>query len=310
MGWIVFTVIMLLIAAATWKIRYGKHPSPRPNNADYMEVDFNLQSGFRVFTWPIIGLWLLASVFMSISVVEAGQLGLVKTFKEYTGTMSPGLHLKAPWQSVEKVNGRVQKATVNLTGGGKGSAVSRETQPVYAKLVVNYRIDLDQSMQLYTDVGPDYYNTIIEPVVQQSFKAITVKYSTVDIAPKREEIRKAARELIDEQLAKHGINVDDLLIKDLNFSKDFVNAIEDKQVATEEAKAAQERVATAKANANAARETARGEADAIEIKGRALKENPQSIELAAIEKLNPNVELIYVPSDGSMILQTPSTGGR
>lgn len=297
--WIVFSILFLIAAFATRKLRWNEEAKP-------------------LISYGLLGFWALVTVLLSINTVPAGHIGLVKTFAEYTGKQQPGLHLKAPFQTVDKVDGRVLKATVSLTGGKKGSAVSIETQPVYATLVVNYQLELDHATKLYNDVGEDYYAKIVEPVVQQAFKAVTVEYKTIDIAPKREAIREKVRAAIDDQLKAYGIDVKDLLIKNLDFSNAFVNAIEKKQVATEDAKAAAERVAIAKADADSAVATARGKADsavvaargeakAISIKGAALRQNPNSLQLAWIEKINPGVQTIYLPSGSSNLIQIPQT---
>lgn len=263
------------------------------------------KANLKPFALGTVGLWALVTLLCSVNQIEAGKIGLVRTFGEFTGQQSPGLNFKAPFQSVTEVDGRILKHRIEMSGGDKGSAVSKETQPVYAKLEINYQLQLDKARSLYSEVGESYYSRIIEPRVQQAFKAETVKYKTIDIAPQREQIREDVRAALDDALDEYGIDVTALTIRDLDFGQKFMDAIEDKQAATEQAKAAAEKVAIAKANADSAREQARGEADAIAIKGRALAENPQSVELAAIEKLNPNVEVMIVPAN-SPILQLPN----
>lgn len=292
MAWIVATVVVALVFLALMKVNFG------PGN----EGDTQVARGGGV---ALLVLWLIGSGLASAYTIEAGHIGLVKTFKQYTGQSGPGLHLKAPWQGVDEVNGRVQRQTITMNGGEAGSAVSKETQPVFAQLTVNYQVELDKARNLYTDVGEEYYRAIIEPRVQQSFKAITVKYATADIAPNREEIRAAAKEILTSQLEPYGIRVNDLLIKDLDFSDAFLHAIEDKQVAGQEALAATARVAKSKAEAEQRIADAHGKAESTRIEGQALQTNPEVLQLRAIEKLNPNVQVIYLPSDTKLFVNSP-----
>lgn len=302
MGWIVFTILAVVAFAATWKLRivttensYGGTVRSYVRSSD----------GFPIVAFPIVVAYAIFTLLLSVNTIEAGHIGLVRTFGEYTGQQSPGLNFKAPYQSVDEVNGRVQKASVSMTGGDHGSAVSKETQPVYAQITVNYQIELNEARELYSNVGENYYHAIIEPRVQQAFKAITVKYATADIAPHREEIRDQAKTILERQLHPFGITVNDLLIKNLNFSKAFIHAIEEKQVAGQKALAAEARVATSKAKAQQRIATAEGKARATQIEGSAIKLNPQILELRRIEKLNPNVQVIYLPSDTNMLLNAP-----
>lgn len=294
MLYITLAVILLLTAGALAKIKFATRTF---TGSGYENVEVTLRR------WALVplGLLVLLTGACSINQIEAGKIGLVRTFGEFTGQQSPGLNIKAPYQSVVEVDGRILKRTINMTGGEKGSAVSKETQPVYAKLELNYQLQLDKARTLYSEVGEDYYSRIIEPRVQQAFKAESVKYRTIDIAPKREEIREAVRSALDKQLDEYGIDVVALTVRDLDFGQKFMAAIEDKQAATEQAKAAQEKVAIAKAEADSAREKARGEADAITIKGRALEQNPQSVELAAIEAFNKNVEVMVLPANSPLL---------
>jgi prohibitin 2 len=99
--------------------------------------------------------------------------------------------------------------------------------------------------------------------------------------------------------------VADFLIEDLDFAPEFVAAITDKQVATQQAEAARAKVEQAKQEAQQAIETARGEAESIRVRGQALRQNPEILQLEAINKLNPEVQTIYLPSGGNLLFNMP-----
>jgi regulator of protease activity HflC (stomatin/prohibitin superfamily) len=284
-------------------------------------------AGPVVLKWPLYataaaaaGLWLVITLFAyTFATVEAGHVGLVKTFSDYTGTMDPGFNTKLPWQSVDEANVRVQSHTILMDGqAGRGSAVSLETQPVYATVTLNYALDPTEVLVLYRTVGSAYYDSIIAPRVAQVFKSETVKYRTIDVAPNREKIRGVVQAELDRQLDDYGVHVVDFLINDLDFAPEFVRAITEKQVATQTAEAAREKVRQAEFEAQQSVETARGEAEsqliaaraeaeATRLLGRALAENPNVLQLRAIEKLNPNVQTIYLPSGNDFILNLPQS---
>jgi regulator of protease activity HflC (stomatin/prohibitin superfamily) len=118
---------------------------------------------------------------------------------------------------------------------------------------------------------------------------------------------------LDTQLDRYCIDITDVLLDDLDFDKEFSDAIVEKQVATQTALAARERVQTAKAEADQVIERARGEAQSINIKGRALRANPQVLDLTAIETFNDNVQIIYTPPGGNILLAPTGitrTGGQ
>ena len=246
------------------------------------------------------------TVGMSFAQVNAGNIGVVKAFGECNGTMQPGIHGKAPWESVDEVDTKTQKLVVEMDLE-QGSAVSSETQPVFATVVVNYRLEPEQVPALVcSDVGLDFESKVIEPRVRQVFKAETVQYKTVDVAPAREQIRTNVQVTLDGQLEDFGIIVQDTLIENLGFAPEFLQAIEDKQVATQNALEAQERVQQAVHEAEQKVKAAEGEARALEEKARAIRENPEVLQLEYIQKLNPNVEVIYLPNDAAPLIQLPA----
>lgn len=304
MLWFIFTVITALVVAGAFLYSAGA-PSVRADGTGVLR-GYGRGPGYALAGLSL-AIWVLLTIFFFLfTTVEAGHVGLVKTFSNYTGTMQAGWNLKAPWQSVEESDIRVQSHRILMDGeSGHGAAVSAETQPVYAVVTINYQLDPSHVLELYKTVGPHYYESIIEPRVQQVFKSKTVEYRTVDVAPNREEIRRNTQQSLDAQLEAYGIRVSDFLINDLDFAPAFVDAITEKQVATQRAEAARAKVEQAKAEADQAVATAEGEAKSISIKGKALRENPEIIQLTAIEKLNPNVQTIYLPESGNFIFNVP-----
>lgn len=249
--------------------------------------------------------WIIFTVFMTFATVPAGHVGLVREFNDYVGTMSPGVNMKVPWQSVEDANVRVQSKKVYMDGtNGTGSAVSAETQPVFAVVTLNFSVRPDCVVDLYRTVGGRYFDSIVEPRVQQVFKAQTVEYRTIEVAPSREEIRVQVQGTLDAQLDRFCIDVEDFLINNLDFADEFSKAIERKQVATQDALAAQEKVRQAEAEARQRIAQAEGEAEALRLKAQAIRDNPELIQLTMVERLSDKVQVILVPQGGNFLFDT------
>jgi cytochrome c-type biogenesis protein CcmH/NrfG len=84
----------------------------------------------------------------------------------------------------------------------------------------------------------------------------------------------------------------DVFVNNVGYSEAYTNAIEAKQVQVQAALAAQAKVAQARAEAEQAVAQAKGEAEAISLRGKALHNNPEVLRLEAIDKLNPNDQVI------------------
>jgi regulator of protease activity HflC (stomatin/prohibitin superfamily) len=259
-------------------------------------------------------LWLLwAGIhtgFASTKQIEAGHVAIVYQFGEIVGQKGEGLQFIAPWQSIRTENIRVQRARFENI-----NAFSQETQDVFINATVNYSVSPGAVQNLYRTVGPNWFDTLVQPRINNYFKEEVVKFQTVDVAPNRESIRQTVRSRLDLDLQQFSVTVNDLLIDDIDFRPEFKEAIEQKQIATQDALREQERIEQRRAEAQQAIEVANGEAEAIKIRadaqasaneviGKSLTD--QVIQFAAVQSLSDNIQIALIPS-GAGILLDPAT---
>ena len=258
----------------------------------------------------VVGGW---GAFRSFHPVNAGHVLVVRQFGEIVGQRGDGFQTIAPWQSAEEVSTQVESQRFQMddrTGGAEGTilsgpAISEETQPVYAVVTLNYRVSDKAVQNLYTDVGSTYFEKVVAPRVFQVFKNETVKFKSVAVAPNREQIRRAVQNELDVQLESFSIDVVDFLINDLDFPKEFTEAIERKQVATQDALAARQKVEQSKAEAQQEIERARGQAQAQRLRASSLTDRNLQFEALQILKEAPP-QIVFLPAGQGNLLD-PST---
>jgi len=253
---------------------------------------------------PII--WAVWTMVASVHLVEAGHVGVVYTFGDVTGQVGAGLQLTAPWQNVRVASTQVQRQRFEQV-----NAFSEETQDLFITATLNYEVSPNAIQELYRNVGPSWFDRLVESRVLQIFKDTTVRYKSVNIAPAREEIRGLVRDRLKTELAPFSIDVVDLLIEDIDFNPEFKEAIERKQIATQDAQTAQNRVAEARFKAQQQVETAKGEAQSTLVRATAQARankllarslTNQVIQYEAVQRLSPNVTTVLLPSDSSFLL--------
>lgn len=229
--------------------------------------------------WPRIigcgvGVLLAAGIALSsFTVVSAGHTGVVSTFGEVSeDVLQEGLHFKAPWQKVTKMDNRIVKLEVST------AAFSSDLQTVSVNLAVNYRVDTSKSYSIVKNLGTKYEDVMITPAVNEVMKSIMAQYTAEQSITNRNVISAALLEELNAKLADSGIHVSDINIIDFDFSDIYVAAIESKQVAEQEklrAKIEQEQLTMEKESdaarrvidAQAAAEVARIEAEAAAYAG-------------------------------------------
>lgn len=267
-------------------------------------------------------LWVGAhTALTALKPIEAGSVGVVYQFGEIVGQKGEGLQFIAPWQELRTESIKVQRKRFDNISG-----FSRETQDVIVSTTLNYRVDPAAVQNLYRTVGPNWFDTLVEPRINQFFKAETVKYNTVDIAPNREQIRLDVQAKLDADLRQFSITVEDLLIDNIDFTSEFKQSIEEKQIAAQNALREQERISqrqaeaqqgieSAKGQAEQERQRAQGSADAIRIRAEAQAEanrlldaslTQQVIQWLAVDKLADDLDIALLPSGQGVIID-PAT---
>ena len=258
----------------------------------------------------VVGGW---GAFRSFHSVDAGHVLVVRQFGEIVGQRGDGFQTIAPWQTAEDVSTQVESQRFQMddrTGAGEGAiasgpAISEETQPVYAVVTLNYRVSDQAVQELFTDVGSTFFEKVVAPRVFQVFKNETVKFKSVSVAPNREQIRQAVQLELDRQLDGFSIDVVDFLINDLDFPDEFTEAIERKQVATQDALAARQKVEQSKAEAQQEIERARGQAQAQRLRASSLTDRNLQFEALQILKEAPP-QIVFLPAGQGNLLD-PST---
>jgi regulator of protease activity HflC (stomatin/prohibitin superfamily) len=263
------------------------------------------------------GIWLVMTVFLSIHTVGQREAGVVYNFSGTIAgdsTKAPGVVMTAPWQHIKTENVGLQKEVFDFGQGN--AAVSKDQQPITATLVVNVRIEPKDVIALYKTVGPNWKTILLDGRVPQDFKETTAQFTSPEITLNRPKLRTLTLERLRGELCPKSkeepfcIGVADVFVQNVSYSEAYTQAIEAKQVQVQEALKAEAKVAQAKAEAQQAIEKAKGEATAISLRGRALRNNPEVLRLEAIDKLAPSAQVIYCNSGDCPTILGSLTGSK
>ncbi|MCE5195444.1 MAG: prohibitin family protein [Nitrospiraceae bacterium] len=234
---------------------------------------FNL---IKIIFFLVIGLivFLIINPFV---IVGAGERGVVLNFGAVQpNVMNEGLHIRIPiMQKVIKIDVKVHKSQT------EAESVSKDLQDTHSIIAVNYHILPEKANWIYQNIGIGYKERIIDPAVQEVVKAITAKYTAVELITQREKVRYEIKDLLKQRLVGYNIIVDDFSIVNFKFSQQFAQAIESKQTAEQLALKAQRDLERIKIEAEQKIASAKAEAEALRLQ----KENvtPQLIKLRQIE---------------------------
>lgn len=227
-------------------------------SSDSGKAAFRAPKNMRKFVLPVvIVLALLLVLSSTIYEIPAGNIGVVLRFGAVNRVVYPGINAKLPFvERVETMNIRTQKDEVPAT------AMSENLQLVTSLIAVNYHLDGSKAKEVYQNLGTDYANIVVAPAIQNTFKAVTAKFDAEELITKRDEVRLVAEEELTKQLARYNIIVENFNIVNFDFSDEYQNAIEAKQVAQQQVETAKQKLAQAEIEAQTEVARAQGQADA------------------------------------------------
>jgi regulator of protease activity HflC (stomatin/prohibitin superfamily) len=158
--------------------------------------------------------------------VQSGHRGIV--FKSLGGgtskeVLGEGMHFIPIWNSVIPYDARVHEMKEQLI------VLSSNGLTLKVDASVRFRPKADELFQLQTEIGPDYDQKVVAPIVRSEARKVFGRYQPEEIySTKREEIE---RQIYDEVLraleGKHVI-VEAVLVRDVDMPEAIKTAIGDK----------------------------------------------------------------------------------
>lgn len=215
----------------------------------------------------IISITLLIVGLSSYDTVQPGQRGIMVTMgKTGTEVLGEGPHLKLPFiSSIKTMSIRVKKSEDTT------EAATKDMQKVIAKIAINWTINPDSVGNMLREIGSEesIEINVIAPAVAEVLKASTSKMTAEEVLTKRMELKHSIDEALILRLKQYGLIVKDISLVDLDFTKEFNHAVEQKQIAEQQAKQASYIAEKATQDAIAAVNKAKGEADSLLLNAQA-----------------------------------------
>jgi regulator of protease activity HflC (stomatin/prohibitin superfamily) len=241
------------------------------------------------------------------------------------GALGSGAHIVLPGiETPFFYNTRLQELTLSRRGEGGPDldesikALSKEGLEISADVTVQFQIIPSKAPNLHEEIGTDYINVVIRPQVRSKVRDSIGQFNATDlISTKRKALENNVVAALEGVFKDANLELKAVLLRELRIPDSVAKAIEEKQTAeqrvqTEKNNRDAERIradtvfVTAQGAAKATIEKAKGEAQALSLRGAALKNNPQLIQLTVAEKLAPTVQTIMMPSTGNFLLNLDS----
>ena len=261
--------------------------------------------------------------------------------------LQPGLRWVIPYaETVQIYNISKQTYTMSIAssegqimGDDSVSARTSDGQEIFIDASVIFSIDPTKVVDLHITWQKRFTDDLVRPrsrgVIRDAVSQFRVDqvYST-----KRIEMAEQMRSDMADALAENGLLLADFVLRNITFSPEYAASVEQKQIAEQLAQQAAFTVQQREQEAEQARKTAQGVADAavIESEGQALaiviqanaeaearviqataeaealaliadvlEDSPDLLKYRYIEELTPLIDVMLLPSDNSFLFPIP-----
>jgi regulator of protease activity HflC (stomatin/prohibitin superfamily) len=304
------------------------------------------QQGTKGFGSLLIGILVLAILMTTVGAglvfLQPEERGVVisafapKGYREQA--LQPGLRWVIPFaETVVKYPISKQTYTMSIApsegqvfGDDSVTARTQDGQEIFVDASVIFAVNPANVIEIHIAWQNRYDVDLVRPVSRGIIRDAVSQYRVDEvISSKRFDMTQQIRDNLEKKLADNGLILIDFVLRNITFSDEYANSVEQKQIAEQQALQAKFVVESKKQEAEQARQVAQGKADAAVIasKGDAearliqadaeakalkliadvIKNNPEILQYQYITQLSPNIQVMLLPNNAPFILPLPNT---
>jgi len=252
--------------------------------------------------------------------------------------LTPGLNWIVPGENAVKYSISRQTYTMSaaagegqLSGDDSIRARTKDGQEVFIDASVIFQVDSAKVTQLHIEWAKRYSNELVRPTTRGIVRDIASQYGIEEIvSSERASLENAITESMESKFLENNLILVDFVLRDIHFSAEYAVAVEQKQIAEQQAQQAKFVVESKKQEAEQARQVAQGVADAaviaaqghadarlieaeaesaaLELINNAIQNKPDLLTYQYISKLAPDIDVMLLPNDSPFLFPLPEVG--
>eukprot|EP00948_MAST-09A_sp_MAST-9A-sp1_P003563 g3563.t1 len=219
-------------------------------------------------------------VYQSLYTVEPGHASV--TFNRLTGVSDTvrgeGTYILIPWLMWPIIfDVRTRPKQITSRSGTK------DLQMVSLSIRILSRPDSRSLKTIYEKLGQAHDEVVLPSIVNETCKEVVAKFDAQQLLSKRQLVSLMIADRLKERAQNFNLILEDVALVDLDFTREFRRAVEEKKVAQQEAQRAAYLVTRAKQEKEGKIIQAEARAKEIELIGKAIKKDPGFVRLRRIE---------------------------
>ncbi|GAB7365948.1 hypothetical protein MBLNU230_g7276t1 [Neophaeotheca triangularis] len=256
-----------------------------------------------IYRWAIPGAIVFSGASAAMYDVKGGSRAVI--FDRLSGVSdqvkNEGTHFLIPWlQKAITFDVRTKPRNISTTTG------SKDLQMVSLTLRVLHRPEVGMLPKIYQNLGQDYDERVLPSIGNEVLKAIVAQFDAAELITQREAVSNRIRTELLKRANEFNIALEDVSITHMTFGREFTKAVEEKQIAQQEAERARFIVEKAEQERQANVIRAEGDSEAADVISKAVTKSGDGLimirrietqkDVAQMLANNPNIT--YLPSGG------------
>jgi len=301
-----------------------------------------MKNGRTLTIFLLTSALVLTTISAGLVFVEPHERGVVISAIAPNGyresALQPGLRWIAPFvERVERYPISRQTYTMSIAayegdiqGDDSITARTADGQEIFVDASVFYQINPKKVVDVHILWQNRYSSDLVRAQSRGIIRDAVSQFNVEQvISNKRFELVGYINQELGVKFDENGLTLVDFVLRNITFSPEYSAAVEQKQIAEQEARQAafvveqkieeakqvvetargdsQAAIIAAEGRAEARLIEARAEADALTLIQQAIVNNPELLTYQYISKLAPNISTMLLPSESPFIFQIPET---
>jgi prohibitin 2 len=163
----------------------------------------------------------LIGILSPFKIIDAGHVGVVKSFGNVTKVVNSGIVFKIPFvQVIESIT--IQPIQMDQSiEVGSGGAITKDNQTVGGHMVFFYKYKEDQMENIYRNYGLKRIENIVKNAGIETFKQEIGTYAIFEIPTSQSKIQSNIVNNIRQKISEYPIEITDLKIVNYDWSDEF-----------------------------------------------------------------------------------------
>ncbi len=248
----------------------------------------------------------VGALFSTVKQIDSGEVGVQTLYGSVSNDiLESGLHFVNPLVKIMVFDKKTQNYTMSAVhdeGDKNGDdailVLTADGLEVGIDLTILYSIIPNRAPEILKKIGIDYKNVVVRPIARTKIRDNAVYYDAVSMySTKRNEFQARIYKDIESDFKKRGIQLEQLLIRNINLPTSVKQTIESKINAEQESQKMKFVLDKERQEADRKRVEAQGIADYQKIMSSGLSDKQLQYEMIKAQKdiaISPNTKIIIM----------------